>query len=74
MSVISDTSAPSAVNGAPSLFFSAFFKCLLCEMNSEPKALIHALILAKAPATKMPPIIYNAKRKLFLKGGERKGK
>lgn len=66
ISVIRDTSAPKAVNGAPSLFFNAFFKCLLCDVNSEPNAFIHALMFARAPATKMPPIIYNAKRKLFL--------
>lgn len=66
ISVIRDTSAPSAVSGAPSLLLSVLFKCLLCDMNNELKALVHALMFAKAPAAKMPPIIYNAKRKLSL--------
>lgn len=66
ISVISETSTPKAVNGAPSLCFNAFFKCLLCEMKSEPKALVQEFMFANAPAISMPPIMYNAKRRLFL--------
>lgn len=42
ISVISETSAPNAVNGAPSLFFNALLRCLLCEINSELRAFAHA--------------------------------
>lgn len=42
ISVINETSAPNAVNGAPSLFFNAFFKCRPCETNKELNAFVQA--------------------------------
>lgn len=61
MSVIMDTSAPSAVRGAPSLVFIDRFKCRACEKNNELNALAQAWMLAKTPANKIAPKTYSVK-------------